>query len=394
MKQNERFGTLDSMRGLAALSVMIGHFFLVFPSLAQNTAKLGYMKSPVNMIKYSPLHIFWAGHEAVILFFLLSGFVLSLPFLNSTSSSYGIYLVKRICRIYIPYLCAVFIAIVVKQIFFNAPLQQVSSYFQSQWTAVTELKSILAHVFFLGNFNSTLYDPILWSLVHEMRISIIFPLLMIVVVRGGWKGSLLTCALLTLMAEVLLRLLDPPYMTNFVATIQYAAFFIVGALLAKYRNEIKTYYDKLSRLSKYILASAAILLYTFHWLFYTQSYHVYFQYFREDWIIALGACLFIVMALNSVAAKKALLHPVSVYLGKISYSLYLFHFVVLLSLLHLLRGYFSIYIILVMAFILSFVCATAGYYWIELPAIRLGKRMVRPRHLHGSDVSSSNNNGI
>lgn len=66
---NSRFDQIDSIRGLAALSVVISHLSLVIPNV--------YI---VQKLKNTPLHIFWAGHEAVILFFILSGFVLALPY--------------------------------------------------------------------------------------------------------------------------------------------------------------------------------------------------------------------------------------------------------------------------------------------------------------------------
>lgn len=43
-------------------------------------------------------------------------------------------------------------------------------------------RAILQHVVMLGNFNAGQYDPVLWSLVQEMQISVIFPLLALAVI--------------------------------------------------------------------------------------------------------------------------------------------------------------------------------------------------------------------
>ncbi len=47
-----------------------------------------------------------AGHEAVILFFLLSGFVLTIPYLLPDPPGYLRFLTRRVIRIYVPYLAA------------------------------------------------------------------------------------------------------------------------------------------------------------------------------------------------------------------------------------------------------------------------------------------------
>ena len=72
----QRIAALDGLRGLAAATVAIGHGLDVFPTvwLASNH---GPAAGALGWLTYSPLHLLWAGHEAVILFFVLSGFVLA-----------------------------------------------------------------------------------------------------------------------------------------------------------------------------------------------------------------------------------------------------------------------------------------------------------------------------
>ncbi len=90
-----RYEELDSARGLAALSVVFHHFLLIFPLFFIDTFN-DKTASTVNLLKYSPLHVFWAGHEAVIFFYILSGFVLALPFYSAKKFQYFPYLVKRV----------------------------------------------------------------------------------------------------------------------------------------------------------------------------------------------------------------------------------------------------------------------------------------------------------
>lgn len=76
-----RVRALDGIRGLAAVVVVVHHTFLVSPLLA-NPYQNPYDVRPGTIAwwaTYTPLHLFWDGTEAVFVFFVLSGFVLSLP---------------------------------------------------------------------------------------------------------------------------------------------------------------------------------------------------------------------------------------------------------------------------------------------------------------------------
>src|SRR5438105_12280270 len=92
----QRFRELDSLRGLAALIVVFHHFFWMwFYHQTERT-------DPAFLLFYPLI----AGHESVILFFLLSGFVLSVPYLRGRSQPYGTFLLRRVLRIYCPYFFA------------------------------------------------------------------------------------------------------------------------------------------------------------------------------------------------------------------------------------------------------------------------------------------------
>lgn len=91
-----RYLQIDGIRGLAALTVVISHFTLLTPLLG---------------LRHTPLRLVSGGHEAVILFFVLSGFVLSLQFESGRTFTYGEYAIRRICRIFIPYIVSIAVAL-------------------------------------------------------------------------------------------------------------------------------------------------------------------------------------------------------------------------------------------------------------------------------------------
>lgn len=65
-----RFHELDGLRGLAALTVYFSHLIGTF----------NFSSDYFTKVSNSPLHLFWHGEGAVQLFFILSGFVLTLPY--------------------------------------------------------------------------------------------------------------------------------------------------------------------------------------------------------------------------------------------------------------------------------------------------------------------------
>lgn len=66
----------------------------------------------VYLLTQTPMRIVWAGGGAVELFFVLSGFVLSLPWLRGRRPSYGEFVVRRVCRIYLPYIVAIAVTMI------------------------------------------------------------------------------------------------------------------------------------------------------------------------------------------------------------------------------------------------------------------------------------------
>jgi peptidoglycan/LPS O-acetylase OafA/YrhL len=366
---NKRYEELDSLRGLAAATVVLCHLL----PLANFTL--------VKQLDKTPLHLLWAGHEAVILFFLLSGFVLSLPYFNGNKRPlYKDYLIRRICRIYFPYAISVIVAIVCMIKFYSIDMFMLSGWFNSSDKPIS-IHLLLNHVVLLTEFDTYKFNMVIWSLVHEMRISIIFPILVYIVIKFSWKRNVI----LSISGSILFYVLYVFFLKiynydatklqgSYLYTLHYIGFFICGALLAKNREYLNRLYAKMGKLLKITLLVAGVLAYTYNWWFLNDVSIVHLL-IVNDWIIAAGASVFIMFFVNSgIVSSLVLKRPVR-FLGRISYSLYLYHLIVALSLANYFNGKLPMEVISGISIALTFIVATTMYYIIENPSIKLGRLM-------------------
>ena len=78
--------------------------------------------------------------------------------------------------------------------------------------------------------------------------------------------------------------------------------------------------------------------------------------------------------------------PPLVFLGRISYSLYLLHLLVLFALVRTASPAVSVYWLLPAALVLSIGLAWLSYRAVELPSIRLGRHLASPRPQRYAEV--------
>lgn len=355
----ERFVELDSLRGLAALSVVFAHFLQLFPA----TGTYPRIHAIGEAARQTPLFITFAGHEAVILFFMLSGFVLSLPFLRGETLNYPGYLCRRICRIYLPYLAAVMSALGLAALCYDGPLSGLGSWANRPWAAPITGNEIAQHVMLVGSFPNARLNPVIWSLVHEMRISIIYPFVVLLLCRLDWRLVLAASFSVSFAAVVMNKLIGGA--TDYLYTLHYLGIFTVGLLLARHRSGVCGWFQSLRPLMKALFIAAAAGGYV-----YGKGMSLLVL---KDWTVAAGAAGFIVVALSHPGLSRLLRWgPVRI-LGETSYSLYLYHAVVLLTALHLFHPRWPLPAILAVSLAVSLLMGWAAHRVLELPCITLGK---------------------
>jgi peptidoglycan/LPS O-acetylase OafA/YrhL len=324
------------------------------------------------------------------LFFVLSGFVLNLPFLEQRAQGYGAFAIRRVCRIYLPYLAAVIASSILFTLLAGSTPAGLSTWFTTMWAQPLTVTSIIGLIFMMG-WSSHNIDTSTWSLVHEMRISLVFPLLAWFVNRSNWMVSLGLGALGS--ALFALTWFNTSATGSFLGyftihqTAYYAAFFILGAVLAKHRQVVTEKLKASSTLTKCALLVASIVLFNWRWEFPSCVIPGLDSNFCTDWAAAWGSATLMMLSLSSRRLAAVLSLPACLWLGRVSYSLYLIHVVVLLTLVHTLGYWIPLPIAVAMVPLLSLLGAAVLHRWVEVPSMQLGRRLTSgSRLVHRDEV--------
>lgn len=230
----ERIRALDGLRGFAAVVVILHHVLLVDNWFAN--ALLTFEAYPSDdwkaLVYYTPLHIFFAGTEAVLVFFMLSGIVLVKAFPGFTSLSLS-YFVSRLTRLYLPIWGSIVFALLLTFARPDRVPPGISWWLLGNYQTITaegvltdidQLNTLLVESAVLINY-ADLYSNWLNSSLWSMKIEIVASIILFVFVLGS-KRPLVFLALFV--AAVFLLDLDPVVRQY----LQFLMYFAAGAWLA------------------------------------------------------------------------------------------------------------------------------------------------------------------
>jgi peptidoglycan/LPS O-acetylase OafA/YrhL len=371
-----RVKSLDSVRGLASLIVVFSHCYLVCPRQADFASAItasGTWARSWTWLTCTPLGAFVNGRAAVMLFFVLSGMVLSFPFLAGNQICYERYVVRRVCRIYLPFAFAIFFSAVLYAAANPAPIPELGEWLnEKSWTSAPNWRLLAAHLLMTGRPTDTTLDNVIWSLVHELRISMIFPLLMLVALRS-WRTLFVASAITSLIALAVVRLVPlHPLWSTALESAYYVVFFVAGIGLAMHSAAIKKRMAGLGagRVAGLLAAS-------------TLAWAVPVGVPIAEFIYAAAAVAMLCLAMGVERVDNALRRSPLLWLGRVSYSLYLIHVPILLAFVHCLYGVAPLWLILPGAVATSLAGAELIYRAVEAPSIRLGhylsaRRLAQP----------------
>ena len=377
---------LTGVRGLAALWTWIYHAWLVAGNRPIRIESLNINLTP----------LFSQGWVGVDLFFVLSGFVLAWPFLGAAARSfvYGEFIRRRSLRVIPAY-------------YFQLLLLLCAGAIGFVWD-LPSFDSSLFHLLLTHNLREawTFYAP-WWTLPIEWYFYLVFPLLLAALLKrpGGSLILLLTAAIAwragsffwleatvaeaTVGSKVWLMHQLPGRIDQFFVG-------IVAALLThRLRSTLGT--DFRARLSNYLVVGGAGLLilwlYVLAWSFagYWQGEYGLAFYWNSVAALILG-CFLVGLALEGRLAGRLFANRGMLWLGEISYSLYLWHFAVLVLLVEL--GVFIHFggerlFLWVIAFSLPTMIAVAALSWwvAERPFLRYRQAPTGRAHGFGKIIA-------
>jgi peptidoglycan/LPS O-acetylase OafA/YrhL len=367
-----RYTELDALRGIAALAVVFWHFFCTVFTVA----------IPGMLPFIYGIYFLVNGRASVIIFFLLSGFVLSLPFFKNPQQHYIPFILRRICRIYLPYLAGIAFAILVRTFVVTHPVATLSGWFNDYVGDPFSLKTALEHLFLIGNIHSNVYNNAIWSLIHEMRISLIFPFLFLLVSRIRPLFSIAICILLSgvaLLNDIFTWEISNGWQSGYFYSLHFASMFIVGILLARYRELIIAWFRRRTKPIKIIMFIVSLLLCRGSMELGQVNTKLCLLF---DYGAVLGGCILMIITLGSVTALRILKKPFFSLLGNISYSMYLNHITILYLAFYFLYPAVNLPLLLVIVLIAVVFMSYLTWKYIEKPAIALGKVLAHATTRH------------
>ncbi|MBR1092069.1 acyltransferase [Bradyrhizobium manausense] len=337
------------MRGIAALIVLFHHMRLLA------------IETPPAWIKYTPLRILFSGQSAVLLFFVLSGFVLHLAFVSSRDG-YWSFMIKRLWRIYPPFCVAILASAALYHLIGAAPMDGLTDWAnQSSWQLRPTLSVVAAHLAMTDIEALHSLDNPMWSLVVEMRISILFPLIALAI-QWNWRTTCFGALVISLACTYLEQRFVPDWLFDPLSTGRFLYLFAVGAAMAENSKSIRMALQVQHWPVRLVLWCAALALLSISPIL-------------AGIPTAIGSTMIVALCFADTKTDAALATPAPMWLGKISYSLYLIHVPILIASAHLMTGRVPIFWIFPVALLLSLLAAELMYRAVESPAIAIGRRM-------------------
>jgi peptidoglycan/LPS O-acetylase OafA/YrhL len=322
-----RFESIDILRGVAALAVCLYHFTNGLPDFISDD----------NALKIIGRY----GHLGVQLFFIISGFIIpfSLYKGNYKLNNICTFFSKRILRIEPPYFISIALALLLKYLSTFATLYKGPEFH-------LDVRNLLCHIGYMCDiFKEDWINPVYWTLAIEFQfyILIAFCYTHIVATKNNY---------LFYVGILLLNIPAITSLTNKAYIFHYMPYFTLGIVY------FRVILNNIKPINFYMLSSLLLLA-----ILLTDG--------LPQMMISLITLLTIVFVKKSTTPFT--------FLGNISFSLYLIHTLIGSRIINLSVNFTqnqgSRIAIIFLALFLSIICAYIFYLLVEKPFMKLSHRI-------------------
>lgn len=338
---SKRYSNIDQLRFIAALTVAMAHLIISRQGLSLNLEILSSI--------------------SVEVFFIISGFVLAPQILKVAQSqninNYKIFLIRRWYRTIPLYILSLVLTSII--------IGQFLSF------------DFFKYLFFIQNFFKIVvnidYFSISWSLSVEEWFYLIFPLFLFVFIKFlkfNNERFIIYASILFIITIFLLRFIniqDEEWGSNIRRIVIYRLDSIVfGFILYFYKDRISDrVFNKILLLIGIIVTS--VILYKILEINASKNlilYKIIFHYMVALW----GSLVVLFFYIFDKKTEKNYLNKLNLFLGKISYSIYLFHLLIIyiISLLDI-----SILLTIFIFLLTQILISSLLYYYFEKPILKL-----------------------
>lgn len=352
-----RLRSLDGLRGVAAVVVVFQHCVLLLPQVSWAYFGGRTEDGWPAWITYSPLHLFWMGTEAVYVFFVISGIVLTRMAMSS-SFNWRRYYPSRLIRLYGPTILSVILGSII--IFFTVDKTILTTRWLESRHGFYSLGDYLKD-FFLIMGDTGRIGP-LWSLQYEILFSLLLPLYLLLRKVKPWIGVTIVA---TLIAAGALVAFEPLY---------YLPFFGLGVIMAQNWEVIVSRSREILSRNKFVgwlALSLSLLLILSHWLVAAWIDNFLVRAITLPFIL-FGVCLLVVLAETFEPLLTFFSTKIVAWLGIISFSLYLVHEPIIIGAAFLTGG--AVWAV-ALGFVLSFIVAQLFYMALEKPIHKYSQKL-------------------
>jgi peptidoglycan/LPS O-acetylase OafA/YrhL len=373
---------IEGIRGLAAIIVVFHHYTLAFyPALNfgdSNQTHFGNGNLELLFAK-TPLNLIYNGGFAVCIFFILSGYVLSNSY-HKTQNPIILtnYSIKRYFRLFIPVSVTIILAyIFIKMGFMNnnelGKITKSGDWLEGSFNQVGGLFDVIKNMFIdVFFFKDNKYNPVLWTMTYELLGSLLLFSFLLITHPLKHKTKLYVALIIIL----------------FITQNNFYAAFILGALLNKYILQKQLIAISIPKWGLAALFAIGIFFCSYPicnnvnttmYRFITLPFLINYEFYH-----VIGSFMVMFVILHSVKLKSLLSSNVFSFIGKISFSFYLLHFIILCSFsCYLFKIFYTLYnynTSVLLAFLCSLpvmmLASILFYKWIDRAGIKFSEKVL------------------